>query len=179
MSPSTAMMGLVRIEDPIQQGLRLSDGIRNEEHLEVRIEDPIQQGLRHHRYDLYGQNKSQNRRSNTTRIKTWWHQERGTSGMGQNRRSNTTRIKTNCMFLFIIIFTVRIEDPIQQGLRPAWRFRTNKKTRVRIEDPIQQGLRPIAAEPRHAPSGVRIEDPIQQGLRPFYSSLQSTALGSE
>ena len=86
----------VRIEDPIQQGLRHSrltsaNSLRDA----VRIEDPIQQGLRHYIFFLKLFNcLSQNRRSNTTRIKTL-----------------PAKSLNSCSF-------VRIEDPIQQGLRP-------------------------------------------------------------
>ena len=40
------------------------------------------------------------------------------------------------------VFGVRIEDPIQQGLRQDVSFGTHFFGVVRIEDPIQQGLRP-------------------------------------
>ena len=41
----------------------------------------------------------------------------------------------------------------------------NEFTLVRIEDPIQQGLRRDRGRSMISPLIVRIEDPIQQGLR--------------
>ena len=132
---------------------------------------------------------SQNRRSNTTRIKTQAYCPSGNVMSRQNRRSNTTRIKTQQCRRFGRHIVVRIEDPIQQGLRRIAENGSVLMLPVRIEDPIQQGLRHLrpciheqhlCSQNRRSNttriktqnfmccqslSWVRIEDPIQQGLR--------------
>ena len=140
---------MVRIEDPIQQGLRHAPVCRRNTNDNVRIEDPIQQGLRHTNDNSNADNSAR-----------------------QNRRSNTTRIKTRHAEYTRSAIAVRIEDPIQQGLRPLRHGDNTGGKLVRIEDPIQQGLRPVDSRKWLSIDAVRIEDPIQQGLRLLYTFLK-------
>jgi len=62
--------------------------------------------------------------------------------------------------------TIRMQDPLKQGLKPKTSHSSSCIKCIRMQDPLKQGLKPIQhSSMQMVTIDIRMQDPLKQGLK--------------